>query len=253
MTYRRIDYSEAQQTALVSQVSRICPLCLEPLFYKKKSRTYKNYELAHIYPLNPSETEAELLAGEIKLSNDVNDEDNIIPLCKICHGQFDKPRTVEEYRTLVELKRKAIDKSSQQNLWKRYEIESQIGEIIKAIYNSSDADISAEIELLPKRVDDKINDTMSRPTCRKIKNNVRDYYMFIRERFQALDQSEVDLSENISLQIKAYYLKQKRTGASQQAIFENMVDWINAKTHSETLDAPEILAAFFVQNCEIFE
>ena len=253
MTNKRIDYSDAQQTALLSQVSRMCPLCLESLFYKKKSRSYKNYELAHIYPLNPTAEEVLLLAGEERLSEDVNDEDNIIPLCELCHGKFDKPRTVEEYRSLVEIKRKAIAASKEQGIWKIYTIESQISEIINAIYNSADIDISAEIDLLPKAVDEKINDTMSRLTLRKIKNNVRDYYVFIREKFSDLDQSENDLSENISLQIKAYYIKQKRTGVSQQVIFENIVNWINARTRSETRDAPEILASFFVQNCEIFE
>ena len=58
----------------------------------------------HIYPLNPTIEETQLLKHEARLSTDVNDEDNVIPLCEICHGKFDKPRTVEEYRSLFKLK-----------------------------------------------------------------------------------------------------------------------------------------------------
>ena len=57
----------------------------------------------------------------------------------------------------------------------------------------------------------------------------------------------------ISTQIKSFYLKQKILESSQQKIFNNIVDWIHNKTHPETNDAAEIIASFFVQNCEIFE
>jgi len=57
----------------------------------------------------------------------------------------------------------------------------------------------------------------------------------------------------ISQQIKVFYLKQKRFGYDQQVIFENIVYWINSKTKPNSNDAAEILASFFIQNCEIFE
>lgn len=253
MANQRTKYSDAQQTALISQVNRICPLCTESLFYKKKSRTYKNYEIAHIYPLNPTKEESELLAGEERLGQDVNDEENVIPLCDICHGKFDKPRTIEEYRYLVDIKKRIIARSQQEEIWRRYAIESEINQVIEAIYNDPDLDVSAEIEFSPEKVDDKLDDTIFRPTHRKIKNNVRDYYVFIKEKFTTLDQSDNDLSDIISLQIKTYYLKQKGMGLTQQVVFENIVAWLNAKTNPDTSDAAEILTSFFIQNCEVFE
>ena len=124
--------------------------------------------------------------------------------------------------------------------------------IIDALYSASDLDIDAEIEFIPKKVDEKLDNTITRPTQRKIKSQVRDYYRFIREKFANLDQSETDLSETISLQVKTYYLKQKRMGLGQQEIYENIVSWLNAKTKPKSPDAPEIIASFFVQNCEVF-
>ena len=248
----RKKYSDAQNVALLSQVSRVCPLCAEPLFYKKRGKSYKNYEIAHIYPLNPTPTEKTLLEHEERLSNDVNDENNVIPLCEICHGKFDKPRTVEEYRMLLGIKKDLIDRSGQEAIWKRYAIEEEISEIIEAIYDDPGLENNTEIEFTPRELDEKMDSTISRPTKIKIKNNVREYFIFIRTKFAELDSAEIDLSEIISLQIKTYYLKQENMGFNQQAIFDNVVAWNHTKTKPKTNDAAEILASFFIQNCEVF-
>jgi len=248
----RKKYNEAQQTALVSQVNSVCPLCAQYLFYKKKSKSYKNYELAHIFPLNPTKYEQMLLENEERLSEDVNDERNIIPLCKDCHGKFDKPRTIEGYRQLVAVKKKLTAQTKQELLWKEYNLEEQISHVITALYNDPDMDLSADIDFTPKAVDDKLDDSISRLTRRKIKNNVSDYYLFIKDCFADLDKKEIDLSEAIACQVKAYYIKQKGMGLSQQVVFENIVAWLNAKTNPDIPDATEILASFYVQNCEVF-
>jgi hypothetical protein len=252
MSNPRKKYSDAQNVALLSQVSRVCLLCAEPLFYKKGGKSFKNYELAHIYPLNPTQEEELLLKHEERLSDDVNDENNIIPLCEICHGKFDKPRTVEEYRELLALKKRLIERSGQEAIWKRYTIENEIGQIIEAIYDDPELDNDADIEFTPKEVDEKLDSSISRPTKVKIKGNVREYFFFIRRKFSELDSVNPDLSEMISLQIKTYYIKQKSMGHGQQVIFENIVSWIHAKTKPKTNDAAEIMASFFIQNCEVF-
>jgi len=245
-------YTEAQNVSLLSQVNRVCPLCVEPLFYLKKGKSYKNYEIAHIYPLNPTAIEELLLEKVERLGIDVNDEDNVIPLCAVCHGKFDKPRTIEEYQCLHDLKKKLIEQSGQESLWKKYAIEDDIIQIIDAIYNDTDLKIDSEIEFIPKKIDDKLNNTISKPTQRKIKSNVADYYILIRNKFSELDNVQEDISEIISLQIKTYYLKQKNMGFDQQNIFDNIVIWIHAKTKPKTNDAAEILTSFFIQNCEVF-
>nr|WP_285801492.1 ABC-three component system protein [Falsiruegeria litorea] len=238
---------------MLSQVDGVCPLCVDPLFYKKNNKTYKYYEIAHIYPLNATPAEEVLLEHEERLSEDLNDEANVIPLCKGCHGKFDKPRTVEEYRELVVLKKKIIVKGGQEDIWKRYDIQDDIHAVIDAIYEDPSFDTDADIDYSPKTVDDKLDQSISRPTHRKIKNNVQDYYVFIREKFEFLDQNGEEASKIISMQIKLFYLNQKKYDYTQQVIFENTVNWINAKTKPDTTDAAEIIASFFVQNCEVFE
>jgi hypothetical protein len=245
--------SPAQELALISQVDRVCPLDAEPLFYKKGTRSFKNYDIAHIYPLNPTPDEERLLQNEERLGTDLNDEDNLIPLCTICHGKFDKPRTVEGYQELFAIKKKAMERSGQEELWKTNPIKESILKIVDAIYADADEGIEAEITFTSMKVDEKLDDTISRPTRRKIKNNVTDYYTFIREKLVLLDKAGDCTSEIISNQIKGFYLIQKGDGVSQQAAFDNIVKWLNAKTKAESNDAAEIITSFFIQNCEIFE
>jgi hypothetical protein len=252
MQNNRKKYSVAQHTSLISQVERVCPLCSKSLFYKKKSKTYNHYELAHIYPLNPTEEELDLLKMEQRLSDDVNHEDNLIPLCTPCHDIFDTPRTVEEYRKLFEIKSALIKRSQQEEIWSTYKIEQELELVIEALYDETSINGSVSINFDAKEIDEKLNSTIASITKRKVKNHVRDYYQFIKERFSILDQSRESLSQVISLQIKAYYLIQKDLGISQQEIYQNIVNWINAKTKPKTSEASEIITAFFIQNCEVF-
>lgn len=249
---KRKTYTPAQEIIFLAQVDRQCPLCPKPLFYKKNGKTFKNYEIAHIYPLNPTEEEKELLKNEELLDIDVNNENNLIPLCPSCHKIYDKPRTITEYRKLVEVKKKLINKTTQQELWEDFSIEKDLSSILKELY--SDLEINPQIELSfdVKKITTKLNNTIAQTTKRKIQHNVSDYYLYIRERILTIDKSNINFSDIICLQIRTFYLKQQQTISDQQTIFDNIVNWIYMKTKPKTIDAAEILAAFFIQNCEIF-
>ena len=253
MKNTRHKYSSSQTVLLLTQVERACPLCSEALFYKKNNKSYNKYQIAHIYPLNPTQAEIRILEEEPRLSEDVNDENNVIPLCPTCHGKFDKPRTTEGYRELYHIKKQLIDQYAEKELWKRYAIEDEINKVIDAIYKDSSIGNLLDLEFKTKKVGDKLGNTISRPTKMKIKNNIQDYYFFIKQKFSSLDQSNTDLSDLISSQIKTYYLNQKKIGHNQQIIFDNISLWIHNKTKSRTRDASEILTSFFIQNCEVFE
>lgn len=251
MVNKRKSFSENTNIVLFNQVDGICPLCDTPLLYEKNGSTYKQYELAHIYPLNPTSEELTILANEERLSADVDHENNLIPLCKICHQQYDKPRTVAEYRNLVKIKKELIKKSEQKDLWHQYQIEKDILKIIDALYSEQPLDYDITFE--PKEVDKKLNGSISNLTKHKIKNNVSNYYTFVKKGFASIDSENPGAADLISLQVKHYYLKQKQQGLSQQEIYTNIVDWIMVKTNPSSNEPADILASFFVQNCEVFE
>lgn len=253
MKNSRKKYSEAENVVLISQVYGNCPKCYEPLFIEKSRRKYKNYDIAHIYPLNPSSDEIELLKNEERLSENVNDLDNVIPLCKGCHGEYDIRKTVEEYRKLVSIKRKLIDESRQRDLWKEYPIEDGLEKIIEALYKDDNLDIECEINMYLKEIDEKLDETISKPTKRKIIYHVNDYYLKIRNILSVIDKKSPDFSTRVSVQIKSYYLKQKKHFNNQHDIFNSMKEWLANKANLSTEDEAEILVSFFVQNCEVFE
>ena len=254
MTNTRRPYTEAEQVALTSQVGSYCPLCGQTLFYTKKGRTYKAYELAHIYPLNPRPIEVIELDGVELLHSDVNDPDNIIPLCKDCHGRFDKPRTREEYAQLASVKRKLLDQSRQRAIMGQYPLEADISLIIARLHEVEfTADDVADLELTAKRVDEKFDDSLPHPTRRKIKHAVTDYYQHVKHAFRELELQAPTASELIYAQVRAFYLKQKAMGLPQSAVFNNVVQWLEVTTSPATPEAAEIVASFFVQNCEVFE
>lgn len=250
-TNKRKGFSENVNILLVGEVSAKCPKCRTPLMYEKANTSNKKYQLAHIYPLNPKPNELEILKGEFRLNANVDHPDNLIALCTPCHNEFDNPRTVESYRDMVALKQSIMERNRQNKLMDEYAIENEIAKIIDALEHVSDEDI--ELSLEPKELSTKINDTMTRLTKNRIKENVSNYFSFVRKKLQLVEAESPDSSIMISLQVKTYYLLQKRQTQNQQVIFKNIVDWIRHRSGTESNEAAEIIASFFIQNCEIFE
>jgi len=253
MSNKRRKYSASEELCLTTQVEGNCPLCGSGLFYTKKSKSYKAYELAHIYPLNPTPAEIEELKNESLLHSDVNHPDNLIPLCLACHGKFDKPRTVKEYRELANQKKSLIRRSQQQEIQKSYQIENDIQKVIEGLYSDSNALNELDLEYDPKSLKDKFDHTLLIPTQQKIKHNVSDYYQYIKARFLEIESENPNSSVLIYSQVKTFYLKQKSLGLQQQDIFSNIVEWFYVKTKPQTVEAAEIVTSFFIQNCEVFE
>jgi hypothetical protein len=242
----------AFELSLCAEVNNICPNCAQPLFRAKNGRNYKDYEIAHIYPLNPTPAEEEILKSEIRLSANPNDAENLVPLCFSCHKVYDTPKTAENYRALVKKKQDILLENEQRNIFLQYALEQEISEIIDSLCDSNvDFDASSNFEA--KRVDSKLDGTIQPLTKRKIKNDVSSFYLFVRERFSDLERIDPNKAVLVAHQIKGFYLKQKTICSDQQQIFENTVRWIQSKHSVASSAAAEVIAAFFVQNCELFE
>lgn len=253
MAAKRPTYSAADELAFTTEVDGKCPLCGNAVFYTKNQRQYKDYEIAHIYPLNPKPDELSELAGEERLGADPNGHENLVVLCVRCHTRFDKPRTASEYRQLVEIKRSLLRRTEQRRLQGIYHLQDDVRRVIDGLNSISEVPSSEVLSYDPKRVDDKLDSSMPFPTKNKIKHNVADYYQYVRLLFEEIERDAPNLSELISTQIKSFYKQQKALQLSQHAIFSNIVDWLFTKTKPTNIESAEIVASYFVQNCEIFE
>jgi uncharacterized protein YbaR (Trm112 family) len=250
----RRSYTQADEIALTTQVDGCCPLCGTALFYKKKGRSHRLYELAHIFPLNPKQVEVEELKVVELLSADRNDLDNLIPLCTGCHTRFDKPRTRAEYDNLFQIKRRLIECERQRALMREYPIEDGIHQIVAALGNVSfNEAVDEDLSLDPQSVDAKCKSALPELIIRKIKRNVTDYYPYVQREFRALEQESPTKSQLIYSQVRTFYLKQKDLGLPKKEIYQNVVAWFQNVTKTDMIEAPEVIAAFFVQNCEVLD
>lgn len=252
---KRKEYTTNDNLMLYSQVEGVCPLCTKVLITKKNTQNYKLYEIAHIYPLNPTKIELELLKDEERLSEDPNDLRNVICLCVACHTLYDKQKTVEEYRELITIKRKLLAQDYQKSLWERSKIHEDIIQLIEALYAAQpDGEASDILDYDPKQIDDKVDDTITKLTKRKMHRNVQDYFHIVRSKFSELDAITPTTTELISSQIKTHYLWLKSEKShDQNEIFKALVQWITKTANLSNIEAAEVLVSYFVQNCEVFE
>ena len=254
MPNERRAYSDAETIAMLSQVRNRCPLCDGGLFYRKNKRHYKSYDLARIYPLNPRPDEVTELMNSPRLTSDVNDPDNIVPLCLNCHGQFDKPRTSSEYLRLYQIKFDALQEDRQRALASQYPLEEQITAVVAHLHSAAvESGSGVVLAFTPKAVDAKLDTSMPPTTKRKVRNAVVDYFRHVQAAFLELERNDPGCSEQIFVQVKSFYVMQKRQGLTQGQVFANLVAWIRTRASAQTLESAEAVASFFIQNCEVFE
>ena len=101
----RKDYSDNEHSILYGETSGCCPLCTKSILFRKtgSNRINKGYEVAHIYPLNPTPAQALALAG-YSAPPDINSLENVIALCPSCHRKYDKDFQVAEMVKLRAIK-----------------------------------------------------------------------------------------------------------------------------------------------------
>lgn len=250
---KRSGFTAAEELAFTTEVDGQCPKCGNPLFFGKRGRKLKRYEIAHIYPLNAQAEEVLELKIEERISTDLNAFENLIALCVGCHTELDKLRTAEEYRELVALKKTLLQRAEQRKIQRQYHLQEDIRHVINGLGSVAVPLAGVDLNYDPKKVDDKLDTSMPLLTKNKIKHNVADYYQYVQMRFQELERESPNLSELVSLQVRAFYVQQKALKLSQHVIFTNVVNWFVAKTKPKTVEAAEIVASYFVQSCEVFE
>jgi uncharacterized protein YbaR (Trm112 family) len=250
MAKQRKKINPVGEHKLFNQVDGICPLCTQPLYYEKNNKTEKKFQIAHIYPLNPSDNEKIILKNVPLLSDDDNSLDNLIPLCSNCHGQFDKPRTVEEYMKLYKTKSKLIEEEKIRGEYHAYDIEDEIRDVLQLL----STDLGEELQKLnysALMIDLKVDNTIQPILLKKMKNEITDYYVFIRKQFAEMDKQEDGTFDLIASQIKSFYLKIKKITQNQETIYNSIAEWLYNKTGKRSLEACKVVVSFFIQDCEV--
>ena len=248
----RPTFSPALILALCAQVGQQCPNCPNPLFRRKGGRSYRDFEIAHIFPLNPKPHEAILLKDEERLARDPNHEHNLIPLCFSCHNIYDNPKTIDGYRDLVGKKKAILAEQGKIEIFHQHVLEIEIAKVINSLLSDTLC-MENELSYDAKKVDEKINNSMKPLTKSRIKSDIAIFYPFVKNQFAEVERSFPTKGVLIAHQVKGFYLKQKSLSLNQQEIYQNTVDWLVLKIGDSSREAAGVVASFFVQNCELFE
>lgn len=88
----------------------------------------------------------------------------------------------------------------------------------------------------------------------QIRIHVLRWYRIIEQEFRALEGVRGCSRFNvIAEQVAEFYNQASQHTDDQQAIFDQVADWIHTNSDSVNLSASIIVACFFVQNCEVFD
>ena len=248
----RIKPGRNQFARLISEVDGLCPLCQEELIVSRNGSTTNLSQAAHIYPHSPTTSEKELLKNVPRLSNDPESIENLIMLCPNCHHKFDNPRTVADYMTLFNLKKKLTDWNMAREYYKKHSLEDDLVSLL--------ADIeTVDVEINPRKlsykvmtVRDKMNKGASNSTIQRVIRDVRDYYWPIRMALIQLEHDVPGKSDLIAKQVNLFYSELSRTNFSQDEIYQVICDWFNRKTRQQYTLLTPIITAYYIQNCEVF-
>ncbi|KQW32809.1 ABC-three component system protein [Acidovorax sp. Root402] len=255
MATARTDYGENEHSILYAETSGCCPLCSKSILFRKpgSSRLNKGYEVAHIYPLNPTPSQVTALIGRTA-PQAINALENVIALCPSCHTKYDKDFKLDEMDKLRKIKDGFLVEARAKATVADYKIQEEVYAILDSITSLS----SIELDIPPASfdattVDKKLRTGMSPLQRHEIKTNAVTFYVRIRDQIRMLEQSDQVAVRLLQSQINTYYLAmQQQNPHNKDAVFNFVAQWISARTGRPLL-AAKVLTSFFVQNCEVFD
>lgn len=256
MATKRDSYGENVHSILYAEAGGCCPLCTLPILFRKKGskKISKGYDVAHIYPLNPTQSQAMVLVDH-PVPQDINALENVIALCPTCHTKYDKDFKLDELQRLRIIKDGYLSEARAKITASEHTIQEEIYEILDVIvsFNSDETAELSPTNFDISTVDKKLKTGMSPLQKREIKINAISFYVRIRDHIRRLEQQDQASVRILQNQINSYYLvMNKQNPENKDLVFNYVAQWISSKTNKPIL-AAKVLTSFFVQNCEVFD
>lgn len=243
--------SEAEIRLYLREVDYHCPLCGNELqAWNQPKPDLKEFQVAHIYPHRPTIQQYLVLKNLERLGKTSEDFENKIALCLGCHNRQDFHTTKEDYEFLLEIKKRLLAKSALHSAVEEMSLENELKSIVNRIRDVSLSDI-ANLTMKPVPISQKFGEEDA-PLKAKITGYVVQYYTLVREMFREEDGKNGFVFSALCLEIRAAFEKMASISDDKEEIYNQMVTFIKNETNSSSQNACEIVAAFFVQNCEVF-
>lgn len=236
---------------LYNETDGTCPLC-----YKKiriPGSSIKGASSCRIIQLYTTRLADECgLFDSVEIPDDLNGDGNRIALCERCASGYENKPTVEIYNKLKNIKKHSFSIMRLKSL----NLEEKIRDVIEALYCVDEGDVKdLKLEYEPVEVGKKIKEPYNLRT--EIRSKVIVYYNFVKKKLSEMDAIAMR-SDEIASDIHKVYKRLKEYGLGKSEIVNKLAEWILVKTNLDHKDidylrAAEIMVAYYIQNCQVFE
>lgn len=214
------------------QQSGKCPICNSRMIISAGDNVAENY---HIVKINDTDSPT---------------AENTIAICANCFINYQNgiqpgKNELMKLKAQMKLDNMYSDKIDTLNM------DKEIEKVLDALQGVRESELK-ELNYKPVKVEKKIvDDFLLRD---KIKGYVVRYFNFVGSKLKQLNAENKLKYAIISNDIKGAYLAfAEMQGLETSEIFDKMVEWLMQKTNCTNKVACEIVIAYYVQNCEVFD
>ncbi|EKB53608.1 ABC-three component system protein [Falseniella ignava] len=217
---------------LLSECDSSCPTCGKRLTENIRNNSIKKYDVIQFDFLDPQ-----------------NDK---LCLCRDCADIYVGELSEEEQQEIIDIKEELIKNKQIKEVSNSVKLEKDILEVINNLSSIDLSSIHTDLTLNAVELKKKIHPE-NYMLIFDINTKVTSYYNTVRNIFSNLEGEGIIVFEKIASQVKLYYLNLEEENIDQSQIYEEVTDWIhNSSGGNSNRLACQIIAAFFVQNCEVF-
>lgn len=218
---------------LIAESGGVCPNsgCSRPLITQGSSGTVSCYEVIPVDDNVPA-----------------NNPANLIAVCPRCASLYAVNRDQNTRYFLRKIKESMVKNIKIRSLLAEQSIENDIIDVLVNIplTRTTDADLNYIPVELARKMKPESNGLLQR-LCLYVDL----YYQAVQDALQNLNRSGKNRFEPFCHKVRIAYLALQDVESDQETIYEHMVEWLQKETNGKR-DACEIVIAYFVQKCEVF-
>jgi hypothetical protein len=248
--------AQSNELSLLIEVNSCCPLCHSQLVLEKNGQSVTNYRATSIFPKSVSLNMRQEFEKIPRLTNNLDSYENTIMLCPGCSAKYQANTTFDEYQKLVSIKSSLLREKADLEKARSLPLDDQIAEVVGRIAELPGSDVTNQ-KFDVVEVKKKIYPEFFLLE-RKTRNYIVENYPYVRELFAQLDGKGSLRFRRICRQVNNAYLDYADDGnlfeqQDQDKVFDALVAWLMHAIGSNHRIACEIMIAFFIQNCEVFD
>lgn len=245
-----VSSTKSEDVPLLNMFNFCCPICHKPLIQTIRDMAISDYQIVKIFP-------DDVVFNTVSKPEHMEESENLIPLCSQHAEEYTDSPTEQVCNVLFTARKKAelgILAAEQVN---KATLEKEIRILLERIKNMACEEDLVELSMKAMKIEDKIpsNEYLLRmdETARVVK-----FYNYVNTQFSLLERDigEETLDfDQIASEVRVAYKKLTKKGLGYEDIVKQLTKWvlIQAQLGNDYQRAAEIVIAFFIQNCEVFD